>query len=95
MDKKLILTNNEIEKDIRHALKNPPYESEKSYRRKPFIIIAAFILVVILAIIWPVVVLATIFVFFDWSAHLALALEILPGKQKDCVKRLSNYSGDS
>ena len=63
MDKKLILTNNEIEKDIRHALKNPPYESEKSYRRKPFIIIAAFILVVISAIIWPVVVLSTIFVF--------------------------------
>ena len=62
MDKKLILTNNEIEKDIRHALKNPPYESEKSYRRKPFIIIAAFILVVISAIIWPVVVLSTIFV---------------------------------
>ena len=63
MDKKLILTNSEIEKDIRHALKNPPYESEKSYRRKPFIIIAAFILVVISAIIWPVVVLSTIFVF--------------------------------
>ena len=63
MDKKLILTNNEIEKDIRHALKNPPYESEKSYRRKPLIIIAAFILVVISAIFWPVVVLSTIFVF--------------------------------
>ena len=63
MDEKLILTNNEIEKDIRNALKNPPYESEKSYRRKPFIIIAAFILLVILAIIWPVVVLSTIFVF--------------------------------
>ena len=62
MDKKLILTNNEIERDIRHALKNPPYESEKSYRRKPLIIIAAFILLVISAIIWPGVVLSTIFV---------------------------------
>ena len=78
MDEKLILTNNEIEKDIRHALKNPPYESEKSYRRKPLIFIAVFVLVVVLAILLPRFVLVAVIAFLIglpflpwlWQAYL-------------------------
>ncbi len=47
MAKKHILTDAEIEKDIIHALKNPPKESEKSYKRwkAPCIIIAVLLFV--------------------------------------------------
>ena len=58
MAKKQIVTNVEMEKDIIDAIKNPPKESERSYKRLtiPAIIIA--ILLVVIEFIYPV--------FFLW-----------------------------
>ena len=57
MAKKQILTNAEIEKDIISALKNPPKESEASYKRWtiPCIIIA--ILLAVIEFIYPIFIL--------------------------------------
>ena len=57
MAKKQILTNAEIEKDIISALKNPPKESEASYKRRtvPCIIIA--VLLVAIECIYPIFIL--------------------------------------
>ena len=57
MPRKQILTNIEIEKDIVSSLKNPPKESEASYKRWtiPCIIIA--ILLVIIEFIYPIFIL--------------------------------------
>ena len=57
MAKKQLLTNAEIEKDIISALKNPPKESEKSYKRWtiPCIIIA--VLLVVIEFIYPIFIL--------------------------------------
>ena len=48
MAKKHILTDSEIEKDIADAMRNPPGQSEKSYKRLilPAIIIAALLIVI-------------------------------------------------
>ena len=63
MNEKLKVTENEIEMDIRHSLMHPPQPSEKSYRRKPVLIIAAFALVVVMAFFFPWVVLGCLIVF--------------------------------
>ncbi len=57
MAKKQILTNVEIEKDLVDALKNPPKESEVSYKKFtiPAIIIAA--LLVVIEFIYPIFIL--------------------------------------
>lgn len=62
MNEKRIVTNNEIEMDIRHSLMHPPQPSEKEHRRKPFLIIAAFALAVVPAFFFPWVILGVVIV---------------------------------
>ena len=57
MTKKQILTNAEIEKDIITALKNPPKQSEVSYKKSTLIAIIIAILLVILEFIYPTFIL--------------------------------------
>ena len=60
------ITNVEIERDIRHALKNPPEDTEERYRRKPLIIIPILPLAVTLVILWPIFsVVVTILLFIS------------------------------
>ena len=60
------ITNVEIERDIRHALKNPPEDTEERYRRKALIIIPILPLAVTLVILWPIFsVVVTILLFIS------------------------------
>ena len=57
MARKQILTNIEIEKDIVNSLKNPPKESEASYKRWTIPCIILAILLVIIEFIYPIFIL--------------------------------------
>ena len=67
MANKQILTNAEIEKDIISALKNPPKESKKSYKRWtiPCIIIA--IVLFVIEFIYPIFILWLLLALFVFS----------------------------
>ena len=57
MAKKQILTNVEIEKDIISAIKNPPKESESSYKISTLICIIIAVLLVVIEFIYPIFIL--------------------------------------
>ena len=91
MAKKQIVTNVEIEKDIVDAIKNPPKESERSYKRFtiPAIIIA--VLLVAIEFIYPIFILwflLALIVFLICSAifhHFRLKNQIKNVTVKDYI----------
>lgn len=57
MSQKQTLTNVEIEKDIIHAFKHPPKESETSYQRWTVLYIIIAILLVAIEFVYPMFIL--------------------------------------
>lgn len=57
MTKKQVLTNAEIEKDLISALRNPPKESEASYKRSTPICILIVVLLIIIEFFYPIFIL--------------------------------------